>query len=183
MLHNAVVDADAGQGRVDGGEAGGLVALAGGLVELSQAPGQVGQELFDGAHHVAGAEDEDAAVPEVVAAFDEGARLLERRLLDEALDAEGVAAERVAGLDVAEAGLGAGGGDAHGGQEARLGLGERLAESRAEGVFVADDMVGWEDHHEGVGVAPRDDVGRPADAGRGVAADGLAKNLLRGQIG
>ncbi len=183
MLHDAVVDADVRQGGVDLGEAGGLGAAAGRVVEVAQAGGELGQVLFDGAHHLAGAEDEHAAVPQVAAALDEGAGTLERRLLDEALDTVRVSAEGRARLDVAEAGVGPRRREPDGGEEACVGLGERLAQGAEEGGFVSDDVVGREDHHEGVGVAARDDVGRPADARRGVAADGLAEHVLGRQIG
>ena len=129
----------------------------------------------------AGAQQEDAAVPEEGAAVDEALGGLAVRLLDEAIDAEHAvtAGQRLAALDVAVAGVGAGRLDAERDQPAFLRGGQAAHDGAMEVGGRGDDVVGRLDQHQRVGVARQQPQGGGGDRGTGVARLGLEQDGLR----
>ena len=122
--HEAHVD-----GRIGGGRQAGLVDV-----------GAVGLKLFEEA---AGAEDEHAAVPEIVPVGQVGLGRRDIRLFDEAGDAPRVA-DGLALLDIAVARLGPFGDDPEGYEIAVPGKLDRICKGAMELRRVDDQMIGGE---------------------------------------
>ncbi len=91
----------------------------------------------------------------------------------------------MAALDVTEAGVAVGGDDAEG--DEGIGLLADDVEGGADGFLESgdrlDDVVGGDDGHHGVFVFGEEDTGGEADGVGGVAADGLAEEIVLGQLG
>src|SRR5688572_4638586 len=101
-----------------------------------------------------------------------GARAI--RLLDEACDRLRLVAQVVSDLDVAVAGLGTRRNDPDGGDATLLGALRRALEDASKLGLVADEVIAREDHHQRLGIDPRDDGSGPRDARRSVAGGRLA---------
>ncbi len=182
LFHHGVVDgivrADGEGGGVDADvdavDAAALQRQQAGVVDI----GVVLLQLFQ---ETAGAEQEDAAVPAVVAGghvFGGGDGI---GLLDEALDAGYALGQTVvgAGLDVAVTGLGRGGRNAEQHHLATLGGGGGLLQGDLEFGFVLDHVIGGQHQHQVV-LAVSDQLhGSDGHGRRGVATEGLHDQRLR----
>ena len=166
---------------LDEGGLGGGVELLGADVEACR---NVRQMATDGLQNGVDVPDEEARVPEELAAVHEDLRQLAVGLFGEGLDLDEVTLTFVAALDVAVARLGSGGFDAEGDQSAMLGHEvERLADVVEELVFLEDEVVRGGHDDVSLRAAGFDAVGGVGDAGRGVAPSGFGQDLVVGQEG
>ncbi|MNZ48029.1 hypothetical protein D3C78_657630 [compost metagenome] len=181
LLHHRVVDGivrAAGEGgRIDAHcDAIALAALQGqqtGVVDVHLV-------LLEFLQEAAGAEQEHAAVPEVIAGFDVLAGLGFVRLLDELGDAADALRQAGVGLaaDVAVAGFRALGGYAEEHHLALFGGAGGQRQGLLEGLLVAQHMVGRKDQHQLVTAFGHQLHGGDGHRRRGIAAEGLQQHGL-----
>src|SRR5471032_1518789 len=127
-----------------------------------------------------GAEQEHAAVPEVIAGVDEALGRGAVRLLDEAIDLVAVRGSGGgAAADVAVAGFRRRRHDAEGGQCTVGGQHGRVFDGLVKRVDVLDHVVGRQHQHHGVGVDGLDEVGGGGDGRRRVAPHRFEQDAKR----
>ena len=146
----------------------------------------VGAVVVEGVDDGVGRPQEDAGVPEKLAALHKHLCQLFVGLFGECLDFRDAVFNLVlADLDVAVARFRTVGLDAEGQQSAALARQEVEAfdHAVAECVFFEYQVVGWGDEHHRVGIDGADVVGCPGDTRCRVAAVGLKKYLVVGKVG
>ena len=182
LLHDAVVDRYGAALREDLLD-GGLLAVGAQILHDGREEGVVfGQMAAEGLDYAAHLPDEDAGVPEELAALYECLRQLQIGFLGEALDAADDVVVRLLDISVSRIGTAGLDSDGHQGVVA-VGKLEALAYDGMEIGLVEDEVVGRRDDHLRLGVDLAQRVGRIGYAGCRVAPDGLAQHLPRLQLG
>ena len=184
-LEDALVDAELGVGGVVLVDEGHLlldVVLEAVVVKLVD---DVGEELAEAVVEVAGVGEDEAGVPQELAALHEHAGEVALGLLGEALYAIEVAVGRlVALLDVSVAGFRTGGLDTHGEEDViAAGVAEGFVDVAEEGFLVEHELVAGGDDDDGVSVAAADAHIGPCHAGCRSTVDGFYHDVLFVDVG
>lgn len=185
LFQHAVIDGDAGHAReVPGNSLGGVAALpfGGDIVEDGRHFGEmVGDLLQDGR----GLPDEHAGVPVITAVAEKGFCGGEVRLFGKALHGVHVTALGGTGLDVAEASVRPRWGNAEGDQLAVLRRHHSLAQGGLKQCRLLDDVVRWQNEHDGIVAVARQPGGSQGDGRRGIAAFRFKQGLVgaEGMVG
>ena len=142
----------------------------------------LGQISFERGHDVRDRPDEDAGIPQKLAALYEGLRQFKIGLLGKALDLADRLVART--LDVAVARFGAAGAYAH--RHKRVVMGNEvgaLAYYTTELVGVEHQMIRRGNDHRRLRILLAQGIGRISDAGRRIASYRLAQHLLGRELG
>lgn len=176
VLHDGVVDGVGGAfGEGFGIHADEIVILLGTFDCGFAGLGNFRLEGGEGFEPDAGAEHEDAGIPEVVTSSDVFCGTLGIGLFDKGGELAGAAgtSHEGAGAKVAIAGFGMIWDDAEGDDGAFFGLFEPLFHGGEEGGVIGDDLVGRHDEEDGVFAFGGGDEGGKLERGGSVAPDGL----------
>ena len=134
------------------------------------------------AHQDRGGQEEDAAVPAIIAGIEIGLSARAVGLLDEGRDRGAVlgAGDGGAAPDIAIAGLGPVGGDAEGDELSQRRGARGAVDGGEEGRHVGDHVIGRQRQQQRIGVVRQQDERGDRHRGRGVAAHGLEHDGARG---
>ena len=182
MLHHRVVDRLRRAGLELGGREPHEIEIGRGGIERGTAGVEnIGAQGLQFVEKIRRAEQEHAAVPEIVAGADILLRGSKVGFLDECRNLMrpcGIR-QRRAFLDVAVAGFRRGGDDAESGEMAVLRRLRRSENGRMERRHVADQMIGGQHQHQRIGIVARQHQRGHGNRRRGVAAHRLQHDGMR----
>ena len=188
FFHEGVVDGNRGELGKLASDGGGDVA---GVAELGDEVGELGTLAGEFAGDGGDGPDEHAGIPGEAALGEELLGEVGAGFFAEAFDLEGEIfaidsgdGGALAAFDVAVGGAGPSRLDADGNEAIALGGdGDGVAHDGLVGGGVGDELIGGEDHHDGLGIAGGDDADAEGDGGCGVALGGLGNDVLGGEHG